>query len=95
MRWASARCSLQQFGGPADVLIRIAQQPGGERRRSRRRQKVREALGTDVEYRRIEVVGPSVGSELIRAGVLGILLALGAIMVYVWFRFEWQFASAR
>ena len=54
-------------------------------------QKVREALGPGIEYRRVEVVGPSVGSELIRAGVLATVLALGAIMVYVWFRFEWQF----
>ena len=52
---------------------------------------MREALGPDIEYRRVEVVGPSVGSELIRAGVLATVLALGAIMVYVWFRFEWQF----
>src|SRR5689334_24665832 len=54
-------------------------------------QQVRDALGPGAEYRRTEVVGPSVGSELIRAGVLATVLALGAIMVYVWFRFEWQF----
>ena len=50
-----------------------------------------QSLGPDVQYRRIEVVGPTVGSELIRAGVLATVLALGAIMIYVWFRFEWQF----
>jgi len=54
-------------------------------------QKAREALGANVKYRRTEVVGPSVGSELIRAGVLATVLALGAILIYIWFRFEWQF----
>ena len=54
-------------------------------------QKVKEALGTSVEYRRTEVVGPTVGAELIRAGVIATVLALFAIAAYVWFRFEWQF----
>ena len=56
---------------PSDVLIRLPQQPGGDAAQMKAVQKVREALGPDVEYRRVEVVGPSVGSELIRAGVLG------------------------
>ena len=54
-------------------------------------QKVRQALGSGFDYRRVEVVGPSVGSELIRAGVLATVLALFAIAAYIWFRFEWQF----
>jgi preprotein translocase SecF subunit len=53
--------------------------------------KTQEALGANVEYRRVEVVGPTVGSELIRAGVLATVLAIVAIMIYVAFRFEWQF----
>jgi preprotein translocase subunit SecF len=83
--------SLQQFGSPNDVLIRLPQQPGGDAVQMKAIQLMREALGTGIDYRRVEVVGPSVGSELIRAGVLATVLALGAIMVYVWFRFEWQF----
>jgi preprotein translocase subunit SecF len=83
--------SLQQFGSPNDVLIRLPQQPGGDAMQMKAIQQVREALGAGIEYRRQEVVGPSVGSELIRAGVLATVLALGAIMIYVWFRFEWQF----
>jgi preprotein translocase SecF subunit len=76
---------------PSCVLIRLPQQAGGDAAQQKVVQKVREALGSGVEYRRTEVVGPSVGSELIRAGVLATVLALGAIMIYVWFRFEWQF----
>src|SRR5437763_3139660 len=83
--------SLQQFGSPDDVLIRLAHQPGGDAAQMKAIQLARDALGPGVEYRRTEVVGPSVGSELIRAGVLATVLALGAILIYIWFRFEWQF----
>jgi preprotein translocase subunit SecF len=76
---------------PACVLIRLPQQPGGDAAQQQIVQKTRDALGSGVEYRRTEVVGPSVGSELIRAGVLATVLALGAILIYIWFRFEWQF----
>ncbi len=83
--------SLQTFGSPDDVLIRLPQQPGGDAAQVKVVQMVRDALGPGIEYRRTEVVGPSVGSELIRAGVLATVLALGAILIYIWFRFEWQF----
>jgi len=83
--------SLQQFGSPDDVLIRLPQQPGGDAAQMKAIQSARAALGPNIEIRRQEVVGPSVGSELIRAGVLATVLALGAILVYIWFRFEWQF----
>ena len=83
---------LQQFGGPADVLIRIAQQPGGETAQQAAVQKVRGALGDAVDYRRVEVVGPRVSSELLSYGTIGIFCAIASILVYLWFRFEWQFA---
>jgi preprotein translocase subunit SecF len=83
---------LQQFGGPADVLIRVAQQPGGEQAQQAAVDKIKGAFGTEVDYRRIEVVGPRVSSELLSYGTLGIIVAIGAILIYLWFRFEWQFA---
>lgn len=83
---------LQEFGAPTDVLIRVPQQPGGEQAQQAAITKVREALGTDVEYRRIEVVGPRVSSELLASSTIGLGLAIFAILVYLWFRFEWQFA---
>ena len=83
---------LQLFGSPADVLIRIAQQPGGEAEQQAAIQKVRQALGDSVEYRRVEVVGPRVSSELLAYGVGGLMLAILGILMYLWFRFEWQFA---
>ena len=83
---------IQQFGGPADVLIRVAEQPGGDTAQQVAVQKVRGALGDAVEYRRVEVVGPRVSSELLAYGMLGLMLAIIAILIYLWFRFEWQFA---
>ena len=83
---------LQEFGGPADVLIRVAQQPGGEAVQQAAIGKVREALGSEVDYRRVEVVGPRVSSELLAMSTIGLGLAIFAILIYLWFRFEWQFS---
>jgi preprotein translocase subunit SecF len=83
---------LQQFGAPTDVLLRVAQQPGGEDAQQAAVAKIRTALGDSVDYRRVEVVGPRVSSELLAFGTLGLMAAILSILVYLWFRFEWQFA---
>jgi preprotein translocase subunit SecF len=83
---------LQQFGAPNDVSIRISEQPGGDQAQQAAIQKVRNALGDSVTYRRVEVVGPSVSTELLSYGTIGLLSAIVAILFYLWFRFEWQFA---
>ena len=82
---------LQEFGEPTDVLIRIERQTGAEREQLKAVEVVKEALGPGVDYRRVEFVGPKVGAELIEAGITAVLLALAAMLVYIWFRFEWQF----
>ena len=83
---------LQQFGAPTDVLLRLAEQPGGEQAQQEAVAKVRASLGDSVEYRRVEVVGPRVSTEFLTSGTIGLMLAILAILVYLWFRFEWQFA---
>jgi preprotein translocase subunit SecF len=83
---------LQQFGAPTDVLIRLEQQPGGEEAQQAAVNRVRGALGESYEIRRVEVVGPRVSAELVQNGVLGMIIAMFGILVYLWFRFEWQFA---
>ena len=83
---------LQEFGGPETVLIRLAQQPGGELAQQAAVLKVQGALGDSVDYRRVEVVGPRVSGELLHWGIIGIFAAIAAILLYLWFRFEWQFA---
>ncbi len=83
---------LQQFGAPNDVLIRIAEQPGGDAAQQAAVNKVRGALGDGVTYRRVEVVGPRVSNELLSYGTIGLVTAIFCILIYLWFRFEWQFA---
>ena len=83
---------LQSFGGPTDVLIRVEQQPGGEGEQQAALKKVQEALGTQYTQRRVEVVGPAVSSELRMTGFIAVAAGLLAIVAYVWFRFEWQYA---
>jgi preprotein translocase subunit SecF len=83
---------VQEFGEPDDVLIRIQQQEGSETEQIQAIETVKAAIKDVVaEERRVEFVGPTVGAELIEAAIWAISLALGAILVYVWFRFEWQF----
>ena len=83
---------IQEFGAPNEVLIRIEQQPGGEKAQQQVVAKVRAALGDSVEYRRTEVVGPTVSAELKRDGTIAVLVAILAVLIYIWFRFEWQFS---
>ena len=85
---------LQQFGSPDDVLIRIQRQDGDETAQTKAIQSVREKLGNGYEYRRVEVVGPTVGKELLHAGILATVFAMLAISLYVGLRFEWQFGLA-
>lgn len=83
---------IQEFGAPNDVLIRVVQQEGGAEADQEVVSQIRALLGDDVEYRRVEVVGPTISEELARAGTIAVLVAIVAILFYIWFRFEWQFA---
>jgi preprotein translocase subunit SecF/SecD/SecF fusion protein len=83
---------IQGFGAPTDVLIRIEQQEGGEAEQQTALKKVLEALGGQYVQRRFESVGPAVSSELRWTGIVAVVAGLFAIVAYVWFRFEWQFA---
>ena len=83
---------IQSFGADTDVLIRVEQQPGGDAEQQVAMKKVVDTLGDGFTQRRIEVVGPAISSELRRTGIIAVLASLVAISIYVWFRFEWQFA---
>jgi preprotein translocase subunit SecF len=83
---------IQQFGSGNDVLIRVEQQPGGDGAQQGALKSVIDALGPSFTQRRVEVVGPAVSAELRQSGLIAVLAAIGAIIAYVWFRFEWQFA---
>ncbi|MCH7692485.1 MAG: protein translocase subunit SecF [Proteobacteria bacterium] len=83
--------ALQEFGAPNDVLIRVQRQEGGERAQQAAVEAVKAVLGPEVKYRRTEFVGPKVSEELFWDGVMAVTFAIIAILVYIWFRFEWQF----
>ena len=87
--------ALQEFGAPNDVLIRIERQPGEGNEQALAVEAVKaeliEIYGEDVGFRRTEFVGPKVSGELLTAGIMAVSFSLLAILVYVWFRFEWQF----
>jgi preprotein translocase SecF subunit len=85
---------LQQFGSPNDILIRVQRQEGEEKAQMKAVQSVRDKLGPSYEYRRVEVVGPTIGEELLNKGIWATIFAVVAIAIYVGIRFEWQFGLA-
>ncbi|NGO51390.1 protein translocase subunit SecDF [Allomesorhizobium camelthorni] len=82
---------VQEFGSQRELLIKIESQGGGDNAEQSALQKARMALEDDYDIRRVEVVGPTVSSELAWAGTMGVLASLVAMLVYIWIRFEWQF----
>ncbi len=96
--------SIQEFGAPDDLLIRLPQQEGDPAIQKAAIDAVRAALdamyqgegqeGEGVDYRRTEFVGPQVGKELKKQGFMAVLFSLAGILAYIWLRFEWQFGVA-
>ncbi|SMC64743.1 protein translocase subunit SecDF [Rhizobium sp. RU36D] len=82
----------QGFGDSQSALIRIQAQEGGENAEQTAITLVRGELEDKYEFRRVEVVGPAVSSDLSYTATIGVAVSLLAILVYIWFRFEWQFA---
>ena len=82
---------VQEFGSDRNLLIRIEAQQAGDNAEQSAVEKTKQELGEDYDFRRVEVVGPTVSSELAWAGTLGVLASLVAMLIYIWIRFEWQF----
>ena len=91
---AVGEVEVQEFGAQGGVSIRFGLQPGGEKAQQAVMERVKTVFEKDYEFRRIEVVGPRVSGELVQSGTLGVVLSIAAVLVYLWFRFEWQFAVA-
>ncbi len=86
--------AVQTFGTPNDVLIRIERQPGAAPEQQAAVELVQSKLNEameDLSYRRTEFVGPKVSGELVEAGFMAVIFAVLAVLVYIWFRFEWHF----
>lgn len=91
--------SIQEFGEPDDLLIRMPEQEGGMEAQQAAIETVKTALdstyeGQEVDYRRTEFVGPQVGKELKQQGILAVIFSMIGMLVYITFRFEWQFGAA-
>jgi preprotein translocase subunit SecF len=82
---------LQEFGAPNDILIRLESQPGGESAQAEAVKKLTAALDKDMEIRRVESVGPKVSAELTQQGIFAVIVSIIMVLMYIWFRFEWQF----
>jgi preprotein translocase subunit SecF len=83
---------VQGFGNASDVTLRFGVQPGGDGAQEAAVKRIREVLNPVYDFRRVEVVGPRVSGELVQSGTLGIVISIIAVLGYLWFRFEWQFA---
>ncbi len=89
--------SLQEFGNANTLLIRLPSQGEDPEVQKASIQKVKDTIAKDyaeVDYRRVEFVGPQVGKELKQKGLMAVVFSILGIMAYVWFRFEWQFGLA-
>ena len=84
---------VKKFGKENDFLVKIeATKTNDNDYISSRNKKLSSDLGSVVNFRRVENVGPKVSNELLRAGLLAISLSLAAMLFYIWIRFEWQFS---
>jgi len=85
--------NVKEFGKKGDYLIKFEKKEFNQNNNIKTiKENVVSKLGVDVNFRRIENVGPKVSAELLNSGLLAISLALGAMLFYIWVRFEWQFS---
>jgi preprotein translocase SecF subunit len=86
--------TIQQFGSENDIMVRLQAFEGENQKERMEAVKAviaQVAKDVAVEYRKVDYVGPQVGDELVRGGIIATVLSFAAIMAYVWFRFEWQY----
>ena len=85
--------NVKEFGKKGDYLIKFEMKEFNDQMNLKIiKETVTNNLNTEVNFRRIENVGPKVSTELLNSGILAISLALGAMLFYIWIRFEWQFS---
>ena len=85
--------NVKKFGKDGDYLIKVEQRENNNSNLIPEiKQTLSDNLNTEVDFRRVENVGPKVSSELLESSVIAISLALAAMLFYIWVRFEWQFS---
>ena len=84
---------LQTIGNGNDIVIKVQDKKNNENTQSETIQIIKNSLSDkSVEYRRAEFVGPKVGGELVNAGIIAVIFSLIGILIYIWIRFQWNFA---
>ena len=85
--------NVKKFGQEIDYLIKVEQKDNaGNKIIPKIKKKLSDNLNTEINFRRVENVGPKVSSELLQSGIIAISLSLAAMLFYIWIRFEWQFS---
>ena len=84
--------NVKKFGKEGDFLIKVEQKGDNNKLIPEIKKKLSENLNSDVNFRRVENVGPKVSAELLQSGIIAISLSLTAMLFYIWIRFEWQFS---
>ena len=84
--------NVKKFGQDGDFLIKVEQKNNSSALIPKIKNKLLENLNSEVNFRRVENVGPKVSAELLQSGVIAISLSLAAMLFYIWVRFEWQFS---
>jgi preprotein translocase SecF subunit len=85
--------NVKKFGQDGDFLIKVEQKTNdGNKIIPQIKKNFSDNLNTQINFRRVENVGPKVSSELLQSGIIAISLSLAAMLFYIWIRFEWQFS---
>ena len=84
--------AIKNFGSDNDYLIKFEKKDNNKNLIQNIKKNLNSTLGTGYEIRRVENVGPKVSGELLKGGLIAIAVSLGAMLFYIWIRFEWQFS---
>jgi preprotein translocase SecF subunit len=84
--------NVKKFGKDGDFLIKVEQKNDNNKLIPEIKKNLSDNLNSDVNFRRVENVGPKVSAELLQSGIMAISLSLAAMLFYIWIRFEWQFS---
>ena len=85
--------TVKRFGNDNDYVVKFEKKQSIEENFIENiKIELKKDIGNIFEFRRVESVGPKVSAELLKSGVIAIALSLGAMLIYIWIRFEWQFS---
>ena len=84
--------NVKKFGNERDFLIKIEKKDTSAKALEIIKKNLTDSIGSSFNFRRVENVGPKVSSELLKSGIIAIVLSLAAMLFYIWIRFEWQFS---